>query len=276
MPIKLRFFALCVPLLLTACPKDREQPLTLDEASQALEEATTASQAEGLTAVSVDISTSFTIGQGVEQALADVRDFVIAELPCADISIADKTLSVSYGARPGNCTYRGHTFSGTSKLTVTKNDAGQVVVDHDWIGLSNGLVSLTGTAHVVWDGAALTRDVSHAMTWTHVASGRTAQGSGHRTQSALHGDISQGIVVDGSRSWQGPRGDWDLAIAGVEMGWNDPVPQAGSYTLSTPFGANVSLDFSRVDADTIHVSVNGPKRSFAFNVSKLGAATRAD
>jgi len=274
--MKRRLFALCVPLLLTACPRDRERPLTLDEASQALEEATAASEAEGLTAVSIDISTSFTIGKGVEQALAEVRDFVAAELPCADVSIAQQTLSVVYGAKAGDCVYRGHTFSGTSKLTVSKNDAGQVVVDHEWISLSNGLVSLTGTAHVVWDGNARTRTVQHSTSWTHLASGRTVQGSGNRTQAALNGDISQGIVVDGSRSWQGPRGEWDLAISSVEMRWSDPVPQAGSYTLSTPFGANVSLGFSRVDGDTIRVNVSGPKRSFAFNVSKLGAAEATD
>jgi len=274
--MKRRLFSLCVPLLLTACPKDREQPLTLDEASQALEEATAASEAEGLTAVSVDVSTRFSIGKGVAQALSEVRDFVAAELPCAEVTIAQQTLSVVYGAKAGNCVYRGHTFSGTSKVTVSKNEASQVVVDHEWISLSNGLVSLTGTAHVVWDGSALTRSVQHSTSWTHLASGRTAHGSGNRTQSALHGDVSQGIVVDGSRSWQGPRGAWDLAISGVEMNWNDPVPQAGSYTLSTPFGADISLGFSRVDSDTIRVNVSGPKRSFAFNVSKLGTAEPAD
>ncbi|MFZ5895283.1 MAG: hypothetical protein ACOY0T_29775 [Myxococcota bacterium] len=274
--MKSRLFALCVPLLLTACPKDREQALTLDEASQALEEATAASQAEGLTAVNVDISTSFTIGKGVEQALTEVKSFVASQLPCADVSVAGQTLTIVYAAKAGSCAYRGHQFSGTTEITVSKNDAGQVVVDHEWTELSNGFVSLTGSAHVTWDGKALTRNVQHDTTWTHLASGRVAHGSGNRTQSALNGDLTQGIRVDGERSWQGQRGGWDLAIAGVEMRWSDPVPQAGSYTLSTPFNASLKLAFSRVDGDTIRVTVSGPKRSFAFNVSKTGTAQQAD
>ena len=274
--MKRRLFALCVPLLLTACPRDRERALTVDEASQALEEATAASEAEGLTAVTVDISTSFTIGQGVAQALNEVQSFVASQFPCADVSVADQTLTVVYGAKPGNCVYRGHQFSGTTEITVSKNDAGQVVVDHEWTALSNGFVSVTGSAHVTWDGKALTRHVQHDTTWTHLASGRVAHGAGDRTQAALNGDLTQGIRVDGTRSWQGERGAWELAISGVEMRWSDPVPQAGSYTLSTPFDATLSLGFARVDSDTIRVTVSGPKRSFAFNVSKTGAASQAD
>ncbi|MGC4089986.1 MAG: hypothetical protein QM756_19275 [Polyangiaceae bacterium] len=274
--MKRRLFALCVPLLLTACPKDREQALTLDEASQALEESTAASEAEGLTSVSVDISTNFTIGQGVEQALTEVKTFVASQLPCADTSIAGTKLTVVYGAKAGSCVYRGHQFSGTTELTVSKNDAGQVVVDHDWTDFSNGVVSVTGSAHVTWDGKALTRNVQHSTTWTHLASGRVAHGSGNRTQSALNGDITQGIRVDGSRSWQGERGSWELAISGVEMRWSDPVPQAGSYTLSTPFNAELGLAFARKDVDTIHVTVSGPKRSFGFDVSKAGTAQQAN
>ena len=56
----------------------------------------------------------------------------------------------------------------------------------------------------------------------------------------------------------------------VEMRWADPVPQAGSYTLETPAGKTLSLGFSRVDADTISVTVTGPRgRSFSFNVNKI-------
>ena len=69
----------------------------------------------------------------------------------------------------------------------------------------------------------------------------------------------------------GERGHWDLAIDGVQMRWTDPVPQAGSYTLTTPFnGKSVSMSFDRVDDDTIQVTVEGPRRSFDFTVSKAG------
>ena len=271
-----RTFALCVPLLLTACPRDREQSLTIDEAKEALAEATVSSQAENLTAASVDIATSFTIGQGVTQALNEVQAFVQAELPCADVSVDNQTLTVVYGAKPGNCNYRGHSLVGTAEITISKNDAGQVIVDHEWTDLRNDFVSLTGSAHVTWDGKALTRNVQHDTTWTPLTTGNVVHGSGNRTQAALNGDLTQGIRVDGTRSFQTARGDWNLAIAGVEMRWSDPVPQAGSYTLDTPFDASLGLSFKRVDGETIRVTVSGPKRSFAFNVSKIGTAQEAN
>jgi hypothetical protein len=272
--MKRLLFALFVPALLTACPRDREEALTLDEATQALQESTAASEAEGLTSSSVDIATNFTIGQGVANAGAELRAFILAELPCAEVTLEGATLTVEYGARAGNCSYRGRTFSGTTMVTVAKNDAGQVVVDHEWIDFSNGLVSVDGTAQVTWDAQARSRHVVHDTTWTHLASGRTARGSGDRTQSALGGDIAQGISVDGSRSWQGQRGSYELAIDGVQMRWSDPLPQSGVYTLTTPFDKTASLGFSRVDEDTIRVTVTGPRnRSFSFTVSKTGVAT---
>lgn len=271
-----RIFALCVPLLLTACPRDREQSLTLDEAKEALSEATVASQAENLTAASVDIGTTFTIGQGVTEALNEVQAFVQAELPCADVSVDNQTLTIVYGAKPGNCSYRGHSLLGTAEITVSKNDAGQVVVDHEWTDLHDDFVSVTGSAHVTWDGKALTRNVQHDTTWTSRTTGNAVQGTGNRTQAALNGDITQGIRVDGTRSFRTTRGDWNLAIDAVEMRWSDPVPQAGSYTLDTPFDTSLGLSFKRVDGETIQVTVSGPKRSFAFNVSRIGSAQPAD
>jgi hypothetical protein len=76
------------------------------------------------------------------------------------------------------------------------------------------------------------------------------------------------------RSWTGPAGRWDLAIDGVELRWVDPVPQAGSYTLATPFEKSMTLSFDRVDEDTIRVTVESGARSFEFNVTSRGVTER--
>ncbi len=262
---------LVIPFALSACPKDGE--LTAAEAQESLEEASASSQAEGLTSATVDISTNFTIGEAVEQAAQDLKTFIASQLPCADVALAGSTLTVTYGANPGNCVYRGHTFSGTSAITVTKDDMNDVIVDHVWTKLSNGIVQLDGTAHVTWSSTDLTRHITHDLTWTQLATGRTGEGTGDRTEKALAGGIAQGFQVDGSRSWKGARGTWDLAIDGVQMQWTDPVPQAGTYSLSTPFDKTVSMSFNRVDSDTIQVTVSGPKQEFSFDVSKAGAVS---
>lgn len=254
--------------VLTGCPKE-DGALTQAEARDAVEESTASSQSSALTTNAVDLSTNFTIGKAVSDAAAELKTFIETQLPCADVKLADATLTVTYGAKPGSCTYRGHTFSGQQIVKVSSNEE-QVVVDHEWKDLSNGKVKVSGTAHVTWDFDAKTRHVTYDTTWTRISDGRTGQGEGDVVQQPLPGGVSEGIQVDGSRSWTGPRGKWDLAVEGVQMRWVDPVPQAGTYRLATPKGRSLQLSFARVDEDTIAVTLTTDKRELHFNVSSTG------
>lgn len=250
---------------LVACRDD----LNAAEARQAIEEATISSDASGLTGASVEIATDFTLGQGVQAAAEEVRSFITSQLPCAAVTLADATLTIEYGANPGSCTYRGQTFSGSHAITLAKTDD-EVVVDHTWTKLSNGRVEVTGSAHVVWSQSQASRTIEHTLTWTRLADGRTGEGSGSRTQTALAGGVQEGIAVDGQRTWDGQAGSWELAIDDVELRWQDPVPQAGSYVLTTPDDKTLEMSFARVDEDTIAVSIEGTRRNFDFLVSKSG------
>jgi hypothetical protein len=253
--------------VLCGCPKDDNPPLTGAEAKDVLDESNLSSQASALQASSIDISTNFTIGKGAENAVQDLKTFVSTQLPCAAISIEDSTITVTYGAKPGNCTYKGHTFSGTHAIHVAKNDEGQqVLVDHTWTDLSNGIVKVTGTAHVTWDLDDRYRHVVYDTTWTRLSDSRTGKGSGDVTQKPLEGGIEEGIEIDGDRRWEGKSGRWDLAIQGVQARWEDPVPQAGSYVLDTPKDRSITLSFARLDATTIEVTLSSGDKSFKFNV----------
>lgn len=259
-----------VPLLLlcfTGCK--REEPLTGEEAGQALEEMEIDSQSQALTSNTVEIATNFTIGEAVEKAADDLRAFIESQLPCAEVTLAAHTLTVVYGAK-GLCpAYRGHVLSGTHTISVSKNDEAQVVVDHVWDTLSNGRVQIDGTATVTWDLSDPSRHVEHEITWKRLSDGRTGKGTGNRVQRPLSGGILEGFSEDGSRAWDGKRGHWSLDIDQLEMRWIDPVPQSGSLTLDTPFDKTVSASFERVDADTIHVTLEGAKKTYGFDVSKL-------
>lgn len=274
--MKARVAALVLfPWLLVACPRQNDEALTASEAQQALEESQLSTEAETVTGNTVELSANFTIGQAVEAAAQELRTFIASQLPCAEIALSAGTLTVQYGALPGNCSYRGHTYSGTQTVTVQRDDAGDVIVDHTWDQLSNGRISVTGTAQVTWSLAQGSRRVVHELVWTRLSDGRTGTGTGDRTQTALPGGIVEGIEVNGSRSWEGPRGTWDLAIDGVQMRWVDPVPQAGTYTLGSPRGKTLALAFQRQDVDTIRVTVSSGGRSFYFDVTALGI-TQAD
>lgn len=257
-------------LVLTGCPKEKaDGPMTQAEAKLALEESTVDSQAAALTTSSVEISTNFTIGKAVNEAAAELKTFIASQMPCADIVLADAKLTITYGAKPGECKYKGHEFSGTHAVTVTKNDD-VIEVDHEWTDLSNGLVKVSGTAHVTWDFDDKTRRVEHDLTWTRLKDGRTGRGTGDRLQRPLAGGLVEGIQVDGSRTWTGSAGKWDLAIEGVQMRWEDPVPQAGTYRLATPKGRSLELSFTRLDADSIEVKLKNGGREFKFVVNSVG------
>ena len=258
-------------LVLAGCPRDKNsEPFTSAEAQEALDESNGASAADSLESASIEIATNFTIGSALEAAAGEVRSFVQSELPCAEIALQGATLTVDYGVNPGSCSYRGQQFTGSHAITLAANAMSEVKVHHEWTGFSNGVVMLDGHADVTWDFAAKSRHVVHHAEWTHLKSGRTGIGDGDRTQRPLAAGLAQGIEVVGTRSWTGARGQWELAIDGVQMRWADPVPQAGSYTLVTPNDKTISLGFARVDEDTIAVTLTGPKgRSFTFDVTKL-------
>ena len=131
-------------------------------------------------------------------------------------------------------------------------------------------VTVTGTAHVTWSLADKSRRVEHELTWTRISDGLEGTGTGDRTQTLLEGGLAEGIQVDGHRSWKSNRGQWDLAINAVQIRWVDPVPQAGTYTLSNPAGKSLSRSFKRVDDATIKVTVANGKKSFDFDVKSIG------
>jgi hypothetical protein len=254
---------------MAGCPKKDGEELTYAEAQQAVEEAAVASEAASIAEGSVEIATSFTLGAAAEQAAQEIRDFIVSQMPCAEVTLDGATLTVEYGKLAGTCLWRGRTMSGTHAITVVKSDS-TIEVHHEWTDVSNGRVEVDGTADVTWDLEDKSRHVVHELTWTRLRDGMTATGSGDRTQSPLDGAWVNGISVDGSREWEGPRGTWELDIDHVDWRWEDPVPEAGKYVLTTPKQKTLSLSFERLDADTIEVTVSGAQREFSFKVSKLG------
>lgn len=275
--MKHRFFAfaLVIPAMITTEACKSADDMTTAEAIQAVQEASVSGDAENVTSGSIEITTDFTIGEAAENAAQEIRTFIETQLPCAAVTVSAATLSVEYGAKPGTCTYKGNTYSGKHEITVAKNDMSDVVVNHAWTNLSNGRVEVTGSAEVTWSATNKTRHVVHELEWTRLSDGRTGTGSGDRMQKPLEGGLVEGFQVDGSRSWQGANGTWDLSIEGVQFRWVDPVPQAGTYSLVSPKDQTITMSFSRVDDDTIKVTLKSGDKTFSFDVSKTGTVKQS-
>jgi hypothetical protein len=248
----------------------KQRALTRAEANETLEESKLENQAQALTAGTVEISTNITLGDRVEALAEELRAFYEAELPCAEVTLLGSTLTVEYGVN-GTCRYQGQTYSGSHSITVSSIDDGDVVVEHVWDELSNETVRVSGSATVTWrlNAEDPQRRVVHELEWTRLGDGRVGVGSGDRIQRPLEGSVLTGISVNGTRSWQGESGRWDLGINDVEMRWVDAVPRSGSYSLDTPFDKAVSMEFDELDETTIRVTVSSGNRSFDFNVITL-------
>ncbi len=270
----LLIISLAAAPLLTACPRDKNSDeLTAVEASQALEESSMDGSAQAVTADQVELSTHFTIGQAAEKAASELHTFIASQVPCALLTLDKNVLTVDYGQKGDNCLYHGKEISGESQLKITKSDVGDVVVEHTWIGLSNGIHQIDGHATVTWTKQTPSRHVVHQTTVKRLSDGVTIESEGDRVQTPLAGGTQEGFEVNGTRHWTSPRGDWALAIDAVQMRWVDPIAQAGTYTLTTPRNKELKFSFARQDADTIRVTIAGPKRSFTFDVNKLGKSS---
>jgi hypothetical protein len=260
----------------------RDEALTAGEALQAIEEVALSSQAETSSGGTIEIATNFTIGAAVEAAAEELQEFIDSQLPCADITLQDAVLTIEYGAHPLlDCEYHGQTWEGTHAVEVVSAAAGELAVHHQWTELANQRVSVSGTADVTWSSAEGSRNVIHELDWTRLSDGFAVTGSGERTQSAHPEGLAVGLQVEGSREWTSERGDWKLEIEGVQLRWIDPVPEQGTYELTTPFEGpatvkkTATMTFERVDEDTIRVTLESGDESFAFDVSKYGVITEA-
>lgn len=242
------------------------------EMREALDEVVLEGQGQAVENEIVEITTDFTIGEGVAQAAQALRDAIASQIPCSTVTVADDTLTLDFGGLEDDCVYNGHTFAGVVIVTIRHDAASDTLtVDHTYEDLSNGVVTLNGSKVVDWSD-----QTRHVVTDLEVErAGKTARTSSDRTQTLLDPDagLAGGIEINGERRWDNDRGAWELAIDGVELRWIDPVPQAGSYTLKTPRGKTAVLGFARVDDDTIAVTLSGGRKDRIFHVTRSGVVS---
>jgi len=264
-PIK----ALCLvfPAALLASCGDR---MTYRDALLAVQESAVSAQGESMTQDIIEISTDFTIGQAVEDAAAELAAWIESQIACSTVSVDGHTVTVDFGTLEDDCVYHGHTYAGLWAITIHSNQEDEVYVEHAWTGMTNGEVTLDGTTDVTWSSTGHSRQVVTDITWSDEDG--SVDVTGDKTQELIDPDagIEEGIVVNGSRDWTAESGVWVLDIEAVEMRGQDPVPQAGAYSLTTPDAKTAAITFARVDEDTIECVLTAGSKSWTFQVSSTG------
>ncbi len=263
--------ALAPTLALAACFDGGDEPLSAREVQEALQAVAVSNAGEALTGEAVEISTSFTLGDAWDQAVENTRAFYESQIPCSTVTASDRTVTIDFGDLSDLCTYNGRTYAGVQTLTVARIDAREAEVVHGFAGFTNGLTTLDGTATVTWNLTEKTRHVVHEADWTNL-DGEVLTATGDRTQSlvAAGEGVGGGIQIDGERGWLWKGGAWSLDIDGVQVRPQDPVPQAGSYVLTTPSDKTLTMTFERLDGDTIEVIVDGGRQTRTYHVTSTG------
>lgn len=266
MHTQLRLLPLSLALLAGACFDGAASNVEMREA---VGEIVAEGQAQSLENEVIEITTDFTIGGAIEDIAGKIRDLVESQIDCSTVTVVGATVEIDLGGLDDGCEYNGHTFAGKIRLDFAyEGDGTKVVVDHTYTDLTNGSVTLNGTKTVTWDDAS--RRVVHDYQWTR--DDRSVHATGDRVQTLLAPamGLAGGIEINGGRTWDTAKGAWDLAIDGVEVRWIDPVPQAGSYTLTTPRAKEIVMSFTRLDDDTIEVRVAGGRRDRIYHVTASG------
>lgn len=244
------------------------------EMREALEEVVIANQGEAVENEIIEITTDFTLGEAAQTIANRLRDAIQSQIPCSTITVVDNTVTMDFGGLDDTCVYNGQTFAGVISLEISYDAGGdKAIVVHDYEDLTNGIVTLNGTKTVTWDEKTH-HVVSDLMI---VRDGQTVHHTSDRVHTLLDpaAGIAGGLVINGNRRWDNSKGPWELTIDGVEVRWIDPVPQAGSYSLDTPKGKTIDLSFSRVDADTIAVTLSSGSRERVFHVTSAGQIEEA-
>lgn len=250
-----------VPVLVCAAAC---QPLyaTNTELRMAINDVVATGEAASLEDGVLEITTDFTLADGLDAIVAEVRAFLESQVPCSTVTAIDEhTLELDFGTIEDACAYRGRTFAGV--VTVSYGRLGDtIIVTHDYDGFTDGRTTIDGSANVAWQVNARRIEAEFAITGP--------RGTFSVESERLQTWFGDGIRVDGRREWHGPSGDTVLDILDVEMRAVDPVPQDGAYVLTTPRGREITMTFDRKDEDTITVTVSGGRRDRVFEVSRSG------
>jgi hypothetical protein len=269
MRTNIRVLGLC-SLSLFACDTGG---VTGSELRLAVDESVWTGQVEAVQQDIIEISTSFRLGDAVAAARAGVQAFIASQSACATVTATGEGgLTIDFGDLDDACTYRGRHYAGVITIALAI-EGDQAVVGHEFAGFSDGVVTVDGSAEVTW--TAESRRVVTDLSFDRA--GHVTELNGDRVQRLIdeQAGLAGGVVVDGERAWHNERGEFSLAIDGVELRPADPVPQAGAYHLVLPGDRQVDLAFERVDADTIEVRVAGPRRDRVFWVSSTGDVEEA-
>ncbi len=250
------------------------QPISAEEALQAVEQALASGKGEALVTAFVELSTQFTLGQPPPDAAAQLGSELAEQLPCALVSVQDQRVTLDLGEL--GCSHAGQRYTGLVELDVEVSDEEQAQVNHSWTGLDDGQAQLDGAGLVLWEHHNAQRQLEHELHWADHE--RVIDASGERDELLLDAEqgLDGGLQVAGLREWNPGDGAWSLQLQAVQLQGADPVPRAGRYLVTTTTGLELTLSFAATDGDVVEVTMSAQDQERVYRVNAAGEVRELD
>jgi len=244
-----------------------------------IDELDVAVRAEALAEPGVQFASGSAMNAASPTEAAASLERALVQYPCVDVVRTGASLSVAFSATLYN-TYCGTgagggqiPVSGEETITFLQADGLNTSVDHAWKAVSNGYLTIDGTAHVT---TAVTpygssQHVVNTLSWVRTSDGKSGHGQDDRT-SPVTSLTDQAILPTGLRTWESDAGAWEMRPIDARLqDATTQLPFVGSFAVVTP--ERRALTFSVLyDSNGARLVLTDGTRSYSFN-SPSGAPT---
>jgi hypothetical protein len=223
----------------------------------------------------------------------DLAAFIESQAACSTVVEDGDTVTVDFGDVNDDCTYQGHTYGGVMVATIAESE-GVLIATLQLDGLTDGIATLTGEVYIdlAESKRLIASDVHISMTGGCLGGERAEHAEdegarddrrgpphegeegerhgpppgpppesdvvGERVQVPLDGSFEIGVIENGSRTMSAEGGDAEITTVDLATRAGEIIPESGSITMVGPPGT-MTISFARIDADTIEVTLDGPR-----------------
>ena len=239
-----------------------------------VDEIDVAVRAEALVEPTVLLALDFATNATSPEAAAKLLTDGLIGAPCVQAVQRGANVSLVYSTTQYLCgtdtsLSADFNLSGEQTITFRQADGETTAFDTVWKGISNGYLTVDGTAHVT---TTVTADASsehlvNALSWVRASDGKSGHGNDDRTAAVASTRSWQAPTLTGLRTWESDSGSWELRPVDARLqGWSTGIPFVGTFAIITPNRLALSLSVT-YGATGPRMTLTDGTHSYSFGIS---------